>query len=89
MAHCLAAVVPIETWSSWLAEVGIESTDAGCASTLFSLTSEAAVYCEIISPECRPPCRARKAGNPLTAGSSMCSTRRSAMFASSAIAILA
>ena len=37
-----AAVTPIETWSSWLALVGIVSTDAGCAQTLFSLASEAA-----------------------------------------------
>ncbi len=35
---------PIETWSSWLADVGMESADAGWASTLCSLTRAAAVY---------------------------------------------
>ena len=39
-----AAIEPIETWSSWLALVGIESTDAGWARTLFSETRAAAVY---------------------------------------------
>ena len=34
-----------------LADVGIESTLAGCANTLFSETREAAVYCAIIKPE--------------------------------------
>ena len=39
-----AEMEPFETWSSWFALVGIESTDAGCASTLFSETRAAAVY---------------------------------------------
>ena len=39
-----AAMGPIETWSSWFALVGIESTDAGWASDLFSDTSAAATY---------------------------------------------
>ena len=38
----------METWSSWLALDGMESTLAGCASTLFSETSAAAVYCTIM-----------------------------------------
>lgn len=42
------AVVPIETMSSWFAEDGMESTEAGCASTLFSETIEAAEYCTIM-----------------------------------------
>ena len=41
-------VQPIETWSSWLPDVGMVSTLDGCASTLFSLTSDAAVYCAIM-----------------------------------------
>lgn len=46
-----AAVVPMLTWSSWFAEDGMESTDAGWHSTLFSETMEAATYCVIIKPE--------------------------------------
>jgi len=38
------------TWSSWLPEVGIESTLAGEASSLFSDTSAAAVYWRSMSP---------------------------------------
>ena len=45
-----AAIGAIETWSSWPAEVGIESTLAGKARLLFSLTSAAAVTCGIIRP---------------------------------------
>jgi hypothetical protein len=45
-----AAIGAIETWSSWPAEVGIESTLAGKARLLFSLTKAAAVTCGIISP---------------------------------------
>src|SRR6185437_12238679 len=44
-------VQPIDTWSSCLPEVGMVSTLAGWASTLFSLTSEAAVYCASMKPE--------------------------------------
>ena len=39
-----AAMEPIETWSSWFADVGMLSTDAGWASTLFSEARAAAVY---------------------------------------------
>src|SRR5437016_4550371 len=42
-----AACADIETWSSAFAPVGIESTEAGWASTLFSDTSDAAVYCAL------------------------------------------
>ena len=49
-----AAVGPIETWSSWFALVGIESTDDGCASTLFSEASAAAVYWSSIRPRVQP-----------------------------------
>ena len=81
-------VQPIETWSSWLPEVGMVSTLAGCASTLFSLTSDAAVYCAIISPELVPGSLARNAGRSReNAGSSIRSVRRSAMLASSETAI--
>ena len=46
-----AAKVAIDTWSSWLAEVGRLSTLAGCASDLFSEASAAAVTCAIMKPE--------------------------------------
>ena len=49
-----AAIEPIETWSSWLAEVGIESALAGWARTLFSDASAAAVYWSSIMPDSRP-----------------------------------
>ncbi len=40
---CRAAIGPIETWSSLLADVVIESTLAGWASDLFSEARAAAV----------------------------------------------
>lgn len=40
----LAAIVPMETKSSMLAEVGMESTEAGWARILFSETKAAVVY---------------------------------------------
>ena len=49
-----AAKVAIDTKSSWLAEVGRESTEAGCASDLFSDASAAAVTCAIMKPELTP-----------------------------------
>jgi hypothetical protein len=52
-----APCAAIETWSSWLAEVGIESTLAGKARCLFSETSAAAVTCGIMKPEFRPGLR--------------------------------
>ena len=49
-----AACADIDTWSSWLALVGIESTLAGKARCLFSETRAAAVTCGIMKPEFRP-----------------------------------
>ena len=47
----------------------MESTEAGCASTLFSLNSAAAVTCGIMKPELSPAPGARNAGSPsLSAG---------------------
>ncbi len=59
-----ASAFPIDTWSSWPALVGIESTLAGCASTLFSETSDAATYCGIMNPELSPPSSTRNGGKP-------------------------
>ena len=59
-----AACVDIETWSSALAPVGMESTEAGWASTLFSETIEAAVYCRIMRPEFTPGRVVRFCGRP-------------------------
>ena len=42
----------------------MESTDAGCDHTLFSLTSAAAVTCAIMNPEFSPAPGARKGGKP-------------------------
>ena len=78
----------METWSSWPAEVGIESTELGWQMTLFSETSEAAVYWATMKPEFRPGRAVRKAGSPLeSAGLTRRSTRRSEMLPSSAMAI--
>ena len=49
-----AAKVAIDTWSSWLAQVGRLSTLAGWASDLFSLASAAAVTWAIMKPQLRP-----------------------------------
>ena len=70
------------TWSSLFADVGIVSTLAGCASVFSSDVSAAAVTCAIISPDCRPPCRVRNAGRPLSAGLTSRSERRSLIVAS-------
>ena len=43
-----AAVIPRLTWSSWSAELGIESTLAGWHNTLFSATRAAATYWPIM-----------------------------------------
>ena len=58
------ASAPIETWSSWFADVGMESADDGWASTLFSDARAAAVYWTIISPLFRPGSGVRNAGRP-------------------------
>ena len=73
-----APCAAIETWSSWLAEVGIESTLAGMARCLFSETSAAAVTCAIMKPELSPGCGVRNAGSPDSAGSISMAMRRSA-----------
>ena len=57
--------MPMLTWSSCPADDGIESTDAGCARLLHSLTSDAAVYCTSMKPEFRPLSATRNAGSPL------------------------
>ncbi|KAG0755560.1 hypothetical protein G6F22_020575 [Rhizopus arrhizus] len=53
----------MDTWSSWLAEVGMLSTLAGCASALLSLASAAAVTCAIMKPEFTPPLATRNGGS--------------------------
>lgn len=78
-----AANPPMLTWSSLLPDVEIESTLEGWASTLFSLTSPAAVQCAIMKPESRPGSCARKAGSPEMVGFISRSMRRSLMLASS------
>ena len=59
-----AACQPIETWSSCIAELGIESTLAGTARRLFSVTRAAWVYWAIIRPLSTPGSSARKGGSP-------------------------
>ena len=71
-----------------LPDVGMVSTLAGWASTLFSLTSEAAVYWASMKPELVPAAGARNGGRPReNAGSIIRSTRRSLIEASSARAM--
>ena len=83
-----AAVVPMLTWSSWLADDGMESTDAGWAYILLSDTMDAAAYWAIMKPECTPPCLVRKAGSPSDrAGFTSRSSRRSDTLAYSARAM--
>src|SRR5665213_1667826 len=52
--HFVAALAPILTWSSWLLELEIESTDAGVQSCLFSHTITAEIYWGIMSHELSP-----------------------------------
>src|SRR3546814_6428486 len=84
------SLAPIETWSSALALVGIEYTDAGIARLVRSLTIAAAVYCTIMKPDSVPSSLPiRNAGRPsLVAGSTSLLTRRSAIDASTGIAAL-
>ncbi len=83
-----AADQPIETWSSCIALLGIESTLAGTASRLSSETIAACVYCAIMWPLSTPGSSARKAFRPwLRATSRKRSVRRSLMLATSATAI--
>ncbi len=83
-----AADQPIDTWSSCIAEDGMESTLAGAASRLSSLTIPAWVYCAIMCPESTPASSARNGGRPWDrATSSIRSVRRSAIEARSATAM--
>ena len=88
-ASLRAAIGDIETWSSLAADVGIESTEAGCASALHSETSAAAVTWAIMRPEWRPPSFTRKAGRSESAGLTSFSIRRSEIDARSVAAIAA
>ena len=66
------------TWSSWLADVGRLSTEAGCASDLFSEASAAAVTCAIMKPELSPPCahqERRAAGSGCRRSAARCAAR--------------
>src|SRR5258708_7578354 len=81
-----AAKVAIETWSSWFAEVGSESTLAGCARDLFSEASAAAVTCAIMKPEFTPLAAVRKGGRPESEASMRSAMRRSESAPISAIA---
>ena len=74
------------TWSSWFADVGSESTDAGCASDLFSDASAAAVTCAIMKPEFTPPSSTRNGGRPDRLASISSAMRRSDSAPISAIA---
>ena len=74
------------TWSSWLAEVGRLSTEAGCASDLFSEASAAAVTCAIMKPELTPGSSTRNGGRPDSEASISKAMRRSASAPISAIA---
>ena len=75
------------TWSSLLAEVGMESTLAGEARTLFSDTSDAATIWRIPYPQLTPGSCVREGGRPLSWGLTSRAMRRSEMLASSARAI--
>src|SRR4051812_34885750 len=87
---CRPEIGPIETWSSWLALVGIESADAGWTRTLFSEASAAAVYWRSIEPVSRPESELRNAGSPsFRCGSMSSAVRRSLIEPSSARASFA
>ena len=57
-----APCAAIETWSSWLAQVGVESVEQGLARCLFSLISAAVVTSAIMKPELRPGSAVRNGG---------------------------
>ena len=87
-AACGPPDQPIETWSSCIAELGIESTDAGAASRFISETIAAWVYCAIMWPLSTPGSSARNGGRPwLRATSRNRSVRRSEIEATSAATI--
>ena len=58
------AAQPMDTWSSCIADEGIESAEAGMAQRFSSLTMPAAVYCAIMWPESTPGSSARNAFRP-------------------------
>src|SRR3989344_3352838 len=76
----------METWSSWLADVGRLVTLLGLARHWFSAASAAAVTWAIMKPEFTPLSRIRKAGRPERPGSSSSDRRRSEMAPISATA---
>ena len=83
-----AAAQPIDTWSSCIAEDGIESTLAGTASRLSSQTIPAAVYWAIMWPESTPgSCGEERRQAVAARASRNRSVRRSLMLARSAVAI--
>ncbi|MNL21466.1 hypothetical protein D3C87_1427580 [compost metagenome] len=59
----LPAAGAMDTWSSWLAEVGRLSTECGWDNALFSLASAAAVTWAIMKPEFTPPLATRNGGS--------------------------
>ena len=68
----------MDTWSSWLALVGVESILQGMARCLFSAISAAAVTSAIMNPEFSPGSGDRNAGRPkFCAGSTVIAIRRS------------
>ena len=82
------AAQPMDTWSSCMAEDGIESTEAGTASRLSSETMPACVYWAIMCPESTPGSAARNGGSPwLRLRSRNRSVRRSDIDARSAAAM--
>ena len=83
-----AADQPIDTWSSCMALLGIESTLAGAARRFISDTRAAWVYWAIMWPESTPGLSARNGGSPLLRDwSRNRSVRRSEMLARSAATI--
>ena len=81
----IAAVKPIDTWSSWPALVDMLCTAMGVAAARSSTTIAAAVYWLIINPLLSPGLAVRKAGRPRErAGSRSRSRRRSLIAATSA-----
>jgi len=65
----------------------MESTEEGCARTLFSETTDAAAYWGIIKPLLRPLSLIRKGGSPERDPSTRRATRRSEILANSAMAM--
>ena len=74
-----AAPIPMLTKSSLLPDVGIESTEAGCARILFSDASAAAVTCASMNPDSSPGEYARNGVRSEVRGFTMRSIRLSEM----------